>query len=139
MAKSTNLYLPQNVNTSSYDYQNSDGSTAATIFTAGSDDSSVKSILVASTDTSARVLQLFVRRSSVDYLIGCVTIPIGAGTDGLNPAVDLLSTAMLTGLPIDEQGKPYLPLKSGDTLKAGTTATITSAKHIYINVFGFDF
>jgi hypothetical protein len=109
---------------------NGTATTAETVFTAGSSGSKVTALSLSSTDTTARVVQVALVRSSTSYILGTVTVPITAGTDGVTASVDAISQGLLPGLPLDNDGQHYLLLDSGDTLTIVPTATITSAKII---------
>jgi hypothetical protein len=139
MAKSTSLFLPKGANNQSVTILPADTTVAKLVFTAGADDSDVKAIVATSNDTAAVNLAVYVTRSAVDYLLGTVNVPLGAGTDGTKPSVDVLAALGIPGLPLDDALKPYLPLKTGDTLKIGALVTITAAKTVWISVFGQDY
>lgn len=139
MSKSTSLMLPQNANTQSITLLPGDTTVAKLCFTAGSNDSDVKAIIATSNDTAAINLQIWITRSAVDYLLGIVNVPITAGAAANIPGVDLLSALNMAGLPLDAVGKRYIPMKTGDTLKVGCLATMTTAKTCYVSVFGQDY
>lgn len=139
MSKQSALFLPANINTLSFALTSTQTTVSQLIFTAGSNDSDVKSIIVSSDDTAAINLRLYVTRSGTDYLIGTVNIPISAGVGGTVVAVDLLNSTSIPGLPLDNVGKRYIPLKTGDTLRAAALATMTAGKTCNINVFGYDY
>lgn len=145
MPKSTSLNLPQNANNQSIALTSADTTTPKLAFTAGANDSDVKAIIAASNDTAAVNLQLFIVRGAVNYLLGTIGIPAGAGNDGVGASIDMLARdtgfipAPILGLPLDNVGKPYIPLKSGDTLKIGCVATMTAAKTCYVSFFGEDY
>lgn len=139
MAKQISLFLPKGVNNSSVTIVNADGTATKTLFTAGADDSDVDSIIVTSNDTAARILVLYVTRSAVDYILGSVTIQAGAGTDGFNFTFDFINFINIPGLPMNNVGKQYLRLKTGDTLKVAVTTAVTAAKTIYVSAFGQDY
>jgi hypothetical protein len=114
-----------------------DTTTKKTLVTAGTNGSKIAALIVTSTDTAARILQLWLTRSAVSYLIGSVEITIASGSDGTTPSVNLLNTTAIPGLPIDSDGQPYLFIAGADTLQASVTVTVTSAKEIdVISVFG---
>jgi len=114
-------------------WTNSDSAnTKKTICTAGSGGSKVVAILAASTDSSARVFQIFLTRSATDYLLGALSVPITAGSDGTTSAANLL--ALIPGLPLDNDGQRYLFLENGDVLKANNVTQVTSAKEIDVTV-----
>ena len=114
-------------------WTNSDSAnTKKTICTAGASGSKVVAVLVSSTDSSARVFQLFLNRSSTDYLLGSLSIAVTAGSDGATSTANLLS--LIPGVPRDNDGQPYLYLESGDLLKANNVTQVTSAKEIDVTV-----
>ena len=139
MAKSTNLNFTQTLKLSAAVIEPADTTTAKTVFTAGTDDSVVKAINVASTDTAARVLSLFVNNGSSDILIGRVSIPANSGNNGTAATVDLLGGTLMPSLPYDSNGKRVLPLPAGYILKAGTTTTVTSAQSITVTAMAEDY
>jgi hypothetical protein len=139
MPKSTNLNFTQTIKLSAAVITPTETTTAQTVFTAGSNDAVVKAINVASTDTAARVLSLFVNDGSSDILIGRVNIPANSGNNGTAAAIDLLGGTLLPSLPYDANGKRILPLPAGYILKAGTTTTVTSAQSITVTAMAEDY
>jgi hypothetical protein len=114
---------------------NADGTTKKTIATAGTNGAKVAAIIATSTDTGTRILQLFLTRSATNYLLGSTLIAIGAGTDGVASSSNLLTS--IPGLPVDNDGQPYLFLESGDTLTVAVTVAVTAAKEIDVTaLFG---
>src|SRR5437868_186174 len=107
---------------------NGNGTTAQTLMTGGSTGTKIVGLNLANTDTAAKIAQIFLVRSSTSYLIGSVSVPAGAGNDGSTAAVNALSSAMVPGLPVDNDGNRYLFLQSGDTLTVGVTVAMTSGK-----------
>jgi hypothetical protein len=139
MAKSTSLFLPKNANNQSITLTSADTSVAKFCFTAGADDSNVKAILATTNDTATINLAIYLTRGAVDYLIGTVNVPVASGTNGSAGTVDLLSASAFPGLPLDNVGKRYIPMKTGDTLKIGAIATMTAAKTCWVSVLGEDY
>jgi hypothetical protein len=130
MAKSTNLNFTQNIKLSGAKITPTETTSLVTLFTAGTNDSVVKAINVQSTDTAARVVQLWVNDGSNDFLIGAVNIPLRAGDNGTAAAIDLLGGTLMPSLPYDANGKRVLPLPAGYILKVNSQATVTAAKEI---------
>jgi hypothetical protein len=130
MAKSTNLNFTQNLKLSGVKILPADTTTLKTLFTAGTDDSVVKSINVQSTDTAARVVQLSVNDGTNDFLIGAVNIPLRSGDTGTAASVDLLAGTLMPSLPYDANGKRIIPLPAGYILKVNSQTTVTAAKEI---------
>jgi hypothetical protein len=130
MAKSTNLNFTQNLKLSGVKILPADTTTLKTLFTAGTDDSVVKSINVQSTDTAARVVNLYVNDGTTDFLIGSVNVPLSSGNTGTAATIDLLGGTLMPSLPYDANGKRILPLPAGDSLKVSSKTTITAATEI---------
>jgi hypothetical protein len=131
------------INTLFTKFTDADTTTSKTIFTAGADGSVVYNVNVASDDTAAINLKLNVTNGGVDYLLGNVNVPITAGFTGAIPAVALLTaggaTRLIPGTVVDNNGNACLYLKSGDTLEAACTATMTAGKTCHVAVFGADY
>lgn len=96
------------------------------------DGSRVKSIHITSDDTSDVVLQFAVTISGVDYVLGEITVPDGAGTNGVDVAVKGLNPTQMPALQTD--GVVYwVDLATGSDLKVKAKTAVTAAKTI--NVF----
>jgi len=130
MAKSTNLNFTQSVKLSGVKILPADTTTLKTLFTAGTDDSIVKAINVQSTDTAARVVNLYVNDGTTDFLIGAVNVPLNSGNTGAVAAIDLLGGTLLPSLPYDANGKRILPLPAGYVVKVSSQTTVTAAREI---------
>lgn len=140
MATSSLPVLPQVLKNSKVQILNADASGLKTIYTGGSNGTKITSVVAASTDTSSRDVQIGIERSSTFYILGTVTVPIGAGTVAGTPAVNLLDPTVIKGLPVDNDGQSYIFLADAtDLLRAKALTTVTTAKEIDINSFGSDF
>lgn len=104
--------------------------TKKTIATAGSAGMKVVSVHATSTDTSARVAQLWLTRSATSYLLGSISVPAGAGNDGATAVADLMGYGVFGAFPVDSDGQHYVFLENGDTLQASFTTQVTAAKEI---------
>ena len=112
------------------------GTALQSIYTAGSTDGGlVDNVAVTSDDTSAVILVVSVNDGTTDCQIGEVTIPIGAGTDGTTPAVNLFNQDALPFL----QNGGGLPLIASGVLKVNAKVAITAAKIVNITAFGGDY
>lgn len=131
--------FPQTPKRESVQFANADGQTLKTIYTAGANGSKVHGLIATSTDTSARDMQLSITNGGTTYILGTVTVPIGAGNSGSVPSVNMLNSAQLPGLPLDSDGNPEILLVSGDTLQAEALSTVTAAKVISLTAIGADF
>jgi hypothetical protein len=139
MAKSQALNFTQTLKLAGAKITPTETTTLVTLFTAGSNDAVVKAINVQSTDTAARVVQLWVNDGSADYLIGAVNIPLRSGDNGTAAAVDLLGGTLMPSLPYDANGKRVLPLPAGYILKVNSQATVTAAKEITFTCMAEDY
>ena len=117
---------------------NADASNQKDVLTGGASGTKVTALMASSDDTSARVVQLSILRSAVNYVFGSVSVAAASGTDGSTAAVDLLKSLLLPGLPLDADGKHYLFLESGDKLQVKSLATVTSTKLIHIAAVAAD-
>lgn len=113
-----------------------DTTTAKTLVTAGTNGTKVTGIIATSDDTS-RIVKLAIVRSAVVYVIGTTTIAANAGNDGTTASTNMLTS--IPGLPVDNDGQPYLFMSSGDTLTAAVTVTVTAAKTISLTAVVGDF
>lgn len=104
------------------------------LYTAGTNDAVVKALNVASFDTAARVMSLWiVGTDSQPMLIGAVNIPLRSGDNGTAAAVDLLGGTLMPALPYDSNGKRVIILQAGQKLAvsvpgvtAGTQINVTA-------------
>jgi hypothetical protein len=111
---------------------NADASNLKTVVSAGASGSKVCSLSAASDDTSQRLLQVYITRSGTSYLVVETAVPAASGSDGSTPAVNLINSTILPGLPVDNDGVRYLFLQSGDTLQVKSTTTVTSGKIVHL-------
>jgi hypothetical protein len=118
---------------------NADASNKKALVTAGSSGSKVEAITVASTDTSARDLQLVITTGGVDYVLTTVSIPATSGFTNALPAIDIMRNAQWSGLSYDANGNKILYLAASTVLNVKTLTTVTSAKSVDCVAFGGDF
>ena len=112
---------------------------AALVFTGGTNGSKVTAITAASTDTSARVVALWLTRSATSYALTAASVAIASGTDGTTPSTNLMGTTLWPGLSVDGSGQYYLLLQSGDTLQASMAVAVTAAKEIDVTATYADY
>lgn len=140
MPKSTSLNFTQNLKLTHALIEPADTTALKTVFTAGSNDSVVKSLHAVTTETAnARVLNLYVNNGSTDIYIGSVNVPVNSGFTGAVASVDLLSGTLFPGLPYDSQGKRVLPIPAGYVLKVSSQATLASGKAITVTCTAEDY
>lgn len=112
-------------------YTSTDTTTKKTIFTPGTNGSRIDGITVASTDTAAVLLNVYLNDGTTDFFLGSVNVPAGTGYSG-GARVDVLASL---GTP----ATGALVLPSGRTLKAACNATMTASKVLDLLVQGGDF
>lgn len=124
MAKQTSLFLTQTIINQGQTFNVGDSGVYKTIFTAGNDDSLIKSINVyynatgAGTPPTSPVTMQFAisgaNRNEPTLIHPFYVAPIfgGAGS-GVNPPIDIISATGMPSLPIDSAGKRYYPIESG--------------------------
>ena len=107
------------------------------VCTAGANGSKVVGLIATSDDTATMNVQILIKRSATSILLGTGRIVTLSGTNGAAANVNLLNA--ITGLPIDNDGQPYLYLVSGDTLECAVLVTVTAAKTISLTCIHGDF
>lgn len=122
--------FPQTPKSGVVSFVNADGTTKKTLLTAGTEGTKLVSVTATSTDSSARVCQLWLTRSATSYLICALSIPANSGSDGTTAAVNIVNSTILPGLPVDNVSQRFIYLQSGDTLQASFTAAVTATKEI---------
>lgn len=130
---SANPKLISTVRNSAIRLQNADGTAFKSLGVAPvADGSRVKAIHITSDDTSIVVLQFCVTIAAVDYILGEISVPIGAGTNGTVVAVNGLNPTQMPALQTDGITH-WLDLATGSDLKVKAKTAVTAAKTI--NVF----
>lgn len=105
--------------------------TALTIYAVGTNGSKITAISCTNTSAGALVLSILINA----IIAWKVSIPANAGFDGTTAATNCMSTALLPGLPLDNDGQPYIFISAGETL----TATAASGTSLTTTVVGGDF
>jgi hypothetical protein len=150
MAKTTTLPVAQTIQNGKVSLVNATGavgttltttpSNAVLLFTAGAEGAVVKSITVTSDDTAARVLVFYISSDGTTYYpLFTVNVPLNSGATGAIVNIDILGSAVVVGLPIDQSGKPVLMLKASERVYVGTQVAVTAAKFINIVLQAEDF
>lgn len=135
MANTFTCPFPQTIKNITGQILPADTTTKKTIYTAGSNGSIVKSLWVASTDTSVRTFNLYLNAggAGTDQLIGTFTVAITAGDDAATNVLDVMRSNLFTGTAYDAFGNKALYLQASSTLKAACTTTVTTAKELDFN------
>ncbi len=122
MPKLNTIPQIQNVNNGYQTFVNADGTGPKLVFTAGDNDSIIRSILLASDDSVDLEVQLIISNGAASRLLDTIKVPAGYGTDATHPAVDGLANP---GLSLDGPGKKILLLAAGESLNARVVAAVT--------------
>lgn len=113
------------------------------LYTAGASGAIVKSLLITSNDTAARYATAWIQPGGTGAIIplGTVAVPATAGLSatGILQNIDVLGNPYLTGLAIDNSGKPCLLLEAGTKLFIGLVAALTANKAMFIFTQAEDF
>jgi hypothetical protein len=136
MAKQTSVFATRTVKNSAVTFVNADGTTAKDLFTAGADDSLLRSVGIVSDDTASRVIDLFLHNGTTAFLLGSVNIPAASGSDGTTPEINAL---LFASLPLDARDKKFIPLKTGWKLQAKMQGAVTAAKTVTVICLGEDY
>ena len=111
---------------------------AQPIFTAGTAEKIVAVLVTSSEATLARVISLSYTRGGTTFTLTSASVPAKSGTDGVTTTIDLLSSVLIPGLPIDNDGQRYFFLQNGDVLNA-TSSTAPTAAAIHVTGIYADF
>lgn len=151
MAKTYRVPVTQTLQSIVQSFVNADGAVGTTLttapsntkllFTAGTEGAVVKSLMVASDDSSARVFVLYISPDSgtTFYCIGTVNIPVNSGATGAIANIDLFGSSVLLGLQFDQSGKAVLPLEASHRLYGGVQVAVTAAKTIVVTGVAEDY
>lgn len=116
-----------------------DASNKKALVTGATNGTKIEAITVASTDTTARDLQLIMTISAVDYILATVAIPLNSGNINTAPAVDILRNAQWPSLSYDSNGNRIIYVASGAVLNIKSLTTVTAAKEIDALAIGGDY
>ena len=138
MAKQTELFLHQGYGNNGVQIVNADGNgTWKTVYTSpalnatpAGNDVTLKAVSVTSDDATARNLLVGLDIGGTVFVIGCVNIPVAAGTNGTTPAVDLLNSVAMPFLPLDITCKRVNLMEAGTILKVKPLVAVTSGATI---------
>jgi hypothetical protein len=130
--------FPQVVNGSITQFANADGTTAKSLYAAGTNGSAIYSILVATNSASAVDAILGIYNGSTNYPIAIVSIPITAGYLDTVPSISYLAQSQVP-LQVDAFGNPFLSLQSGYSIYMAMGTTLSSPKVMNFYIQAGDF
>lgn len=109
---------------------NADGASRKTLVTAGADGNKIVGISASSTDSLDRLIQFWVLRGGVFFLLNTVSLLANSGFVGTSPPINVFTN--WGSLPVDNDGQAYLYLESGDVLSVASTTSVVSLKELDI-------
>lgn len=119
-------------------FQNADGTTFKTLYSAGALGSRVDTLVATNTDVAnAYVVQLALQKSAVDYVLGEINVPLGSGTNGSAKGVALLNLSDIPGLTYTENGALYL--ETGVVLRARVKVAVAGGNTVQITGVAGDY
>ena len=105
------------------------------LLTAGSEGSIIKSLIIASDDSSARTVSFYLSTNggTTDYLLFSVPVAANSGVNGTTINVDVLSNVFVQGLQIDQSGRPIIALAANAKIFIGViTAAVTAGRTLHV-------
>jgi hypothetical protein len=131
-----NLNFPQTPRLGRVQFDPADGTAWKTIITAGAYGSKIVGISLSSYDPTTRQVLFSIGRAGGLYQLGTLNVTL-SGVD--QPPVDAMTSLIMPGLPIDNDGQRYIYLEPGDTLQCLLTSAITAGRFMQAFAFGADF
>jgi len=132
MVTNTNPIFLKTVLTPTLQFIDSDGTATKQVIIAGGDGGAVTQLSATSTDTSDVIMVVSLNDSVNTNVIGEVNVPLGSGTDGTNPAVNLLDSAAITLLQADGS----VLLGPGASLVVNPKTAVTATFQIDVTAMG---
>ncbi|PJJ79973.1 hypothetical protein [Mucilaginibacter auburnensis] len=136
MAKNTEIFFTKAVRFKPTAYNSADGTTAKQVFAPSSEGSRVTLMAISSTSATQKTVLLQVNDGTNISLMGHITVPAAAGTNGSVPVVSGLNRGNLPWLQIDSDGNPFIDLNYGMNLEAKLLAALSSGEQLTIVVGG---
>jgi hypothetical protein len=119
------------------------------IYTGGTNGSKIVAIWAGTNDDATHVATVRMSTSTSDHCATngtcgsgvAATLAISSGYAAATPVVNLLTSTVWPGLPIDSDGNPYITLSDNTQTIEATFATAfsTAGEHVCFNVIGSDF
>ena len=107
--------------------------TYKTLYTASANGTRCNGIWITNNDPSAtHLVTCQIVNTAVKYGGAAITTVVSAGFTNANPAQNLISPVVWTGLPNDSANNPYVQMVSGDTLQCTFATALTASDLINI-------
>lgn len=117
-------------------FANGDGTSFKAFISGATNGTRIDAASVTNSDAAnPYVVQLSIQKSAVDYEIGEVTIPAGAGTNGSTKSVSLLNSTDLPFLALTESNSLWL--ESGAVLRVRSKTAVSGVNTLkFVGVAG---
>lgn len=112
----------------------------ATAYTAGTKGGRVMSLTAVTDDTVTINVFVWILRGATAIPLGLVNVPLSSGnTNAARFNIDFLDGINILGLPVDNNGRRYIPLMPNDVLRVGALANLTAARTCWVQASGNDY
>lgn len=135
------IFFTKGVNVRPVSFTDADTTVAKQVFAPQDPASRIVAFAIASTSATQRVLLVTIHNlnNTEKAILGTITVPAGAGTNGSVKVVSGLNKGDLTWLQVDSDGNPFLDLNFNMTIEmnlltalaADETITVTTAAGSY--------
>lgn len=98
-------------------------------------DRRISNFLISSDDSSDQTATISLSDGTTSNILGKVTIPDGAGTNGTDAAVDVKASLATVFTEVDNAGNKYMDIPAGWKLVV-TMGAVTSGKKIFTTIIG---
>lgn len=139
MAKQKEIFLTKGYNAAGITFTNADTTTIKNIYTAGADDSLIKSIAVTSSSTTDADALFYLFNGTTRFLFGHLDVPANAGFNGIVNQVNGLNKTNFPCLEMNSSGVAFLPLKTGWSLQVALKNTLAAGEILTVVVSVEDF
>jgi hypothetical protein len=134
---SNSLILPQKVRGGYGTLNPADGTNLITIMAAGANGTKVVGFACTSYDSVLRTLRFYVQHPGGNFCLGAGDITPYSGLQNGTPHLNAMR--QMAGLPLDNDGQPYILLEAGDNLQFLSTAAVSAGGFIQSYAWGADF
>jgi hypothetical protein len=116
----------------------SSAGTYVTVYTAGANGDVLNAIEVSTNDNTAtaHVFTCGIFASTTQYVSTSFTLVKPATNTYIGTTTNVLSTTNWPGLPVDQNGNPYLMIPANDTVQCTFATAITASDFIQVDAFG---
>jgi hypothetical protein len=140
MAANTQPIFPGTVKNVGFQLTNAMGTTAESVYSAGTNGSRIDRLNLSTTDTSAHDVNIILFNGTTQFIVATVSVAAGAGNSSGVAAKDVLDDANLLGsTAMDPFGNRVLWLGAGWSLYVGLPIALTSGKVLNVNGLAGDF